>query len=98
MSSKLKLVPNQPIGLQLTAKERELLLELTMLDDELKSRIQDAPAAEANVMFTLDELARLSKAIPTKAKKPWERKGVKKMAHIPERVAGLLKMFEEIDK
>lgn len=95
MSTKLKLVPNQSIGLQLTAEERELLLELPSLDDELRTRIQDAPAAEANVMFTLDELGRLSKAIPTKAKRPWGRKSVKKLVHIPERIAGLLKMFEE---
>jgi hypothetical protein len=95
MSSKLKLVPNQPIGLQLTAEERKLQLDLTTLDDELKARIQNAPAAEANVMLTLDELNRLSKAIPTKAKKPWERKSMKKLVHIPERIAGLLKMFEE---
>ena len=95
MSTKITLAPTQPIGLQLTAEERELLLDLTTLDDELRSRIQDAPVAEANVMFTLDEFFRLSKAIPTKAKKPWERKNVKKLAHIPERVAGLLKMFEE---
>ncbi len=95
MSTKTKLAPNQSIGLQLIAEERELLLDLTTLDDELRSRIQDAPAAEANVMFTLDELALLSKAVPTNAKNPWERKSVKKLAHISERVAGLLKMFEE---
>ena len=72
MSAKIKLAHNQPIGLQLTAEERNLLLDLTTLDDELAHRIQNSPAAEANVMFTLDELARLSKAIPTKAKKPWD--------------------------
>jgi hypothetical protein len=95
MVQKLKLVPNQPIGLQLTAEERNLLLDLTTLDDELASRIQNAPAAEANVMLTLDELARLSKAIPTKAKNPWERKNQKRLTHVLERIAGLLKMFEE---
>jgi hypothetical protein len=95
MAKTIRIQAGHPIGLQLTAEERELLLDLTTLDPELRSRIKDAAAAEANVMFTLDELNRLSKAIPTKAKKPWERKSVKKLAHIPERVAGLLKMFEE---
>ena len=95
MSTKIKLVPNQPIGLQLTAEERNLLLDLSILDNELASRIQNAPAAEANVMLTLDELGRLSQSIPTKAKTPWERKNQKKLTHILERIGGLLKMFEE---
>jgi hypothetical protein len=60
--------------LKLTLDERGLLLDLLTLDEELRGRIEATPISEANVQFTLKELARLAKAIPTKASHPWERK------------------------
>jgi len=49
--------PGQSIGLSLTAKERQLLVEdCLIIDDDYLDRIKQAPADRAELPFTLDEL------------------------------------------
>ena len=95
MANKIKISPNHPVGLKLTAEERELLLDLPSMNEKLKDHISQASISEQNVQFTLNQLAELAKAIPAKAKNPWDKKAQKKLERISKRVAGLLLMFEE---
>ena len=95
MANKIKIFPNHPVGLKLTAEERELLLDLPSMDEELKDHIRQTLTSEQNVPFTLTQLAELATAIPAKAKNRWDKKAQRKLDRISERIRGLLLMFEE---
>ncbi len=95
MANKIRISRNHPVGLKLTAEERELLLGLPSMDEELKDHIRQTSTSEQNMPLTLKQLAELAKAIPAKAKNPWDKKAQKKLKRISERVAGLLELFEE---
>ena len=95
MANKIRISPNHPVGLKLTAEERELLLDLPSMDEELKDHIRQTSTSEQNMPLTLKQLAKLAKAIPAKAENPWDKKAQKKLVRISERVAGLLAIFEE---
>jgi len=95
MANKIRISPNHPVGLKLTAEERELLLDLPSMDKELKDYIRQTSISEQNVQFSLTQLVELAKAIPARAKNPWGKKAQKKLDRISERVAGLLAIFEE---
>jgi hypothetical protein len=47
MARKIRLKETDTVGLKLSAAERELLLDLPLLDDELEQRLRQTPIGDA---------------------------------------------------
>lgn len=56
MAKKIRLKKTDTVGLKMSADEREMVLDLPLLNDGLEERLEQTPIGEAQVKFTLDEL------------------------------------------
>ena len=56
MAMKIRLKENATVGLKLLPEERQMLLDLPLLDEGLSGRLEQTPPGESQVKFTLNEL------------------------------------------
>jgi len=94
MAKKIRIKDTDAVGLKLTPWERQMLLDLPLLDDAISDRLEHTPAGESQVKFTLDELDLLAGEIAGHANHTKDRKLGKKLDAICERIERLEKMFD----
>ena len=94
MAKKMRIKDTDAVGLNLTPEERQMLLDLPLLDDEIADRLAHIPAGESQVKFALDELDLLAGEIAGHANQTKDRKLGKKLDAICERIERLEEMFD----
>jgi hypothetical protein len=94
MAKKIRLKKTDAVGLKMSADEREMLLDLPLLDDGLEERLKQTPIGEAQVKFTLDEIDLLAGELAGHANHTKDRKLGKKLDAICDRIERLEDVFE----
>ncbi|MCY2926832.1 MAG: hypothetical protein NT031_15630 [Planctomycetota bacterium] len=95
MAAKIRIRFGQPVGLHLTVEDRQALLEMGVLEGKLHETIQQASAADQNLMFTLAELSLLSRHVAAGIGRTKDRRLCKKLDRIIDRIGRLTQTFEE---
>jgi hypothetical protein len=94
MAKKIRIKDTDAVGLKLLPEERQMLLDLPLLDDEISDRLEHTPAGESQVKLALDELDLLAGEIAGHANHTKDRKLGKKLDAICQRIERLEDMFE----
>jgi hypothetical protein len=94
MAKKIRIKDTDAVGLKLTAEERQMLLGLPLLDDEISDRLAHTPAGEFQVKLTLDELDLLAGEVAGHANHTKDRSLGKRLDAICGRIERIEEMFE----
>ena len=94
MAKKMEIKPGGTVGLKLTPKERQLLLDsLIFTSRELEQGIRLAIAGQQQVHLTLDDLDELAGCVAAGANHTRDKKLQRKLDTIFERIERLMEMF-----
>lgn len=94
MAKKITIKKVDKVGLKLLPDERQMLLDLPVLDKVLEERLKQTPASEAQVKFTLDELDLLGNELAAYVSHAKDRRLGKKLDGICLRIERIEDMFE----
>lgn len=91
--------PGEKVVLKLSARERELILEHTLADDELTAALRGMPASsKASVyFFTLDDLEELMGYVAGEASHAKDKKLQKELDRLFERMEDVLQSYTDAD-
>jgi len=91
--------PGQTVPLKLSKRERELILEHTLADDELTAPLRVAPTAnQASVYsFTLDDLEELAGYVAAEANHAQDKKLQKQLDRLFTRMETALQSYADQD-
>jgi hypothetical protein len=92
---RIRIAPGQRIGLDLTPDERQLLLDMTWLDEDLAARIRSTLAGEPNVMLSLNDLDLLDGDIAAEANHTTDMSLQKKLDAVSARIDLRLRLFTD---
>ena len=87
--------PNERVGLKLSAAQRDLILGLILMDDELAERIRKPPTGQGDVPLTLDELSRLVTYVEADASHTPDERRRKQLHRLCRRIDRLMTALEE---
>ena len=93
MMRKIRIEPDQKVELKLIPAERELLLGLTLMDDEIGKRIRQAPPGDSQMGFTYDELNSLVIHVEAEAHSTKDDSRRKKLIGISRRIDRLIDKY-----
>jgi hypothetical protein len=86
---------DQRLGLKLSRADRDLLLDICIMDPDLEDRIRDAPARKRTVMFTLDELDALAGWVAAEANHTSDRRREDHLDEIYRRIVEIEEMYTD---
>lgn len=91
--------PGEKVPLMLSQRERELILENTLADDELTAALRDMPASsKASVyFFTLDDLEELMGYVAAEANHAKDKKLQKELDRLFARMENVLQSYTDED-
>jgi len=87
--------PGEPIGLKLSTEERQLLLDLTFVEQGIVDRIRRTPGDEVDVQLSLDQLDSLAGSVAADANHTSDKTRMAKLARIYEKIDFLLNAHPE---
>ena len=93
MTRKIRIEPDQKVDLELTPAERELLLGLILMDDEIGKRMRQAPPGDSQMGFTYDELSSLVIYVEAEAHSTKDDSYRKKLIRISRRIDHLIDKY-----
>ncbi|HKW27391.1 MAG TPA: hypothetical protein VJN48_16520 [Terriglobales bacterium] len=93
-------LPSQKVPLKLSARERELILEHTLADDELTAPLGAVPTSNKTAVyaFTLDDLEELAGCVAFEANHAQDKKLQKELDHLFARVEAVLESYTDADQ
>lgn len=91
--------PGEKVPLKLSPRERDLILEHTLADDELTAALRGMPASgKASVYsFTLDDLEELMGYVAAEANHAKDKKLQKELDRLFERMEDVLQSYTDAD-
>jgi hypothetical protein len=96
MAKKVRIAAGTPVGLKLTAAEREFLLDtLVLIDEEVENKLRAAPPGESKVALTLDDLDLLGGSVAAEANHTEDKELQRRLDRIHDRIRAVEEMFEE---
>jgi len=90
-----RIPPDQRLGLKLSRADRDLLLDICIMDGDLEDRIRDAPARQRTVMFTLDELDALAGWVAAEANHTSDRRRENHLDEIYRRIVEIEEAYTD---
>lgn len=87
--------PNERVSLKLSAAQRDLILGLILMDDELAERIRKPPTGQGDVPLALDELSRLVTYVEADANHTPDERRRKQLNRLCRRIDRLMTALEE---
>jgi len=82
--------PAETISLKLSTEERQLLLDLTFVEEEILHRIRRTPSDEVDIQLSLDQLGSLAGSVAADANHTSDKTRGAKLARIYEKIDFLL--------
>ncbi len=90
--------PGEKVPLTLSPRERALILENTLADDELTAALRGMPASKASVYsFTLDDLEELMGYVAAEANHAKDKKLQKELDRLFARMEDVLQSYTDED-
>jgi len=95
MFGRKRIQPGERVGLNLSRADRDLLLDILIMDPGIEDRIRDTPAKRRTVMFTLDELDALAGWVAAEANHTNDRNREDHLDEIYQRIVEVEEMYTE---
>ena len=94
---RVRIKPDENVPLKLNERERELILEHTLADDELTNRLRVVPKKGQRPIFrfTLDDLDELGEFVAAKANHTKDKKLRKELDHLFDRIQTTLDSYTD---